>query len=755
MKKILVLTALLACLAVAAQAQARPPLAILPFTGGSGGDGETIATLLSFQQEIRAAFIPVPRTPALDAIFAEHRFQLEGLTDADTLSQIGRMLNAQYVLSGTIRSLGDRNLVIATIIHVQSFQQVAGYYRAYRIIEEVRGFLPEMASSLIATARRDTSGLPNLAVMPMEVAGLRQADAETLAMILATEIVRTRNYAVLPRTSAIESALAEMRFGLQGYTATEGMSEIGRAFNAQMALALTTRSLGTDNMFTAQILRMNDGSQLEGDFRMYNTIADGVDLMGELAILISTSPGGDRDRRLMELQLRQGRLTPVPGKCTTDQLAWLRTNAVSNTNYGIDLNVNLNIPPQSLALPSGVTNVSITLRGVGGMRTISLSANGSLFTVGSGVTFVLDSSVTLQGRDGNNQFLVQVNSGGAMIMNANSGITGNIGGGVLVSRGGDFTMHGGTISNNQGNGGADGADGRDNYQDQHGTDGSAGGIGGVHNAGTFTMNDGIIIGNNGGNGGNGGNGATGNFNGGFHGFGGWGGAGGMGGIFNTGAFVMHGGIITDNNGGIGGRGGNGNILGSGGTGGFGGVYNEGSFTMYGGNISANIGGNGGNDGLKSGREGTGSRGGGGGSGGSSGAANTGTFAMYGGTIADNTGGNIANNNYGVGGNAGLSNLGGTVVMYGGIISGNSGSRHGSEAEQGVTNAVGGVNSQGGTFQISGGTIYGSNAEARLRNSSGVIGRISFGTFNANGVFTSNGTLATTTGTIHVENGVRR
>ena len=280
----------------------QPILAILPFIGGEGGDGETIATLLSFQREIENAFTVVPRTAALDAIFAEHAFQLDGLTDADTIAGIGRMLNAEYVLSGNIRRLGGRNLILSTIIHVESFQQVAGYHRTYNTIEEVRGFLPSMARNLVATALRRDTGLPNLAILPLEIDGISAHDAETLAKILAIEIINIGNYAVLPRTSAIEAAQREMGFQMWGYTTDEGVASLGQAFNATLALAIGARRLGGENMFTAQILNVMDGSQLAGYYRIYQVIADATYLMAELAVLLTEPPGPLRNRRLAEFQ---------------------------------------------------------------------------------------------------------------------------------------------------------------------------------------------------------------------------------------------------------------------------------------------------------------------------------------------------------------------------------------------------------------------------------------------------------------------
>jgi len=296
-RRLLLVAVLLASCAAFSFSQARPVLGILPFTGGTGGDGETIATLISMEPAIMGAFTVVPRTASLNALFDEHYFQLAGLTDSDTIAGIGRMLNADYVLSGNIRRLGDRNLVIATIVNVETFEQVAGYYRTYFTIEEVRDFLPSMARSMIDNALgRGTERLPSLAMLPFAVApGIDAQDAETLSMILAIEILNTGDYVVLPRTSTIQAALEEMDFQMLGYTDDEGMAALGRAINADFVLSGGVHRLGVLNMFTAQVLRVRDGSMFAGAARDYRVIADGVNLMVELAILL-TDPEGAQER---------------------------------------------------------------------------------------------------------------------------------------------------------------------------------------------------------------------------------------------------------------------------------------------------------------------------------------------------------------------------------------------------------------------------------------------------------------------------
>jgi hypothetical protein len=160
-------------------------------------------------------------------------------------------------------------------------------------------------------------------------------------------------------------------------------------------------------------------------------------------------------------------------------LAYITTNAVSGDDYLIVLGANESISPTSLN--SLFKTVGITLLGYGSARTISLNANGSIFTVTSGVTLTLDENITLIGRSANNTSLVHVNSGN-LIMNDGAKITGNYyyssssssyGGGVYVGGSGTFTMSGGEISGN--------------------TSSSYGG--GVNNGGTFTMSGGEISGN--------------------------------------------------------------------------------------------------------------------------------------------------------------------------------------------------------------------------------------------------------------------
>jgi len=293
----------------------QPILAILPFVGGAPGDGDAISHLFVANQDLQRSFTVVPRTAVLDALFAEHLFQLGGLTDSDTIAGIGRMLNADYVLSGNIRRLGATYLIIATVVNVETFELVAGYYRPFRNIEEVMGFMPSMSRVLAnATIRQDAfaSAAPSLAIMPFAQsihAGIGEPEADTLAQILAIEILNTGSYVILPRTSTIRDALHELEFQLLGYTDDESMARLAIALNAELVLAGSAQRLGGLNMFSSNILNLRDGSLVQASpLRNFDGIADAVFIMEEISIFLTEPDRARAEARVAALQYDERRV---------------------------------------------------------------------------------------------------------------------------------------------------------------------------------------------------------------------------------------------------------------------------------------------------------------------------------------------------------------------------------------------------------------------------------------------------------------
>ncbi|MDR1257231.1 MAG: leucine-rich repeat protein [Spirochaetaceae bacterium] len=302
MKKLMFLT-VFAFLAAIAFAQTKPRLAILPFTGGTEGDGETIAMLFSYESGLSDVFTIIPRTSSIEAIMREQQFQRSsGLTDSDTIARLGRQYNADYVVAGHIQTLGESRLVLITIIHVESLRQIAGDFKEYRNIEEVQDMIPIMARRIVAASRTSGADLPRLAILPFAVpAGVNKGDAEVLAQILAVEIANSARYAVLPRTAAIQTVMTEHNIQRSSLTEADSIKAIGEAVNAQYVLAGSVRSLGRNNMFTAEIINIESAAQLEGGFVNYEAIADGLSLMADLGAKL-TARAALADQRQQEAE---------------------------------------------------------------------------------------------------------------------------------------------------------------------------------------------------------------------------------------------------------------------------------------------------------------------------------------------------------------------------------------------------------------------------------------------------------------------
>jgi hypothetical protein len=402
------------------------------------------------------------------------------------------------------------------------------------------------------------------------------------------------------------------------------------------------------------------------------------------------------------------------GGSLADKLAWLASNAESSGDYILEIEADEGIEGSSLSY-GGKENIRITLRGKGANRTVSLNDSGTLFTVGAGVTLILDSNITLQGTY-RSLPLVRVGSGGSLEMHEGAGIasdgSSSMNGGVHVQAGGTFTMNGGSIS---GGGSVSVWDGGTFTMNEGSISGGYGV--GVQAGGTFIMEGGTISDN----------------------------TVGSGGVFVRGTFTMRGGSIRDNTvvgsdksewyndrGVAGGvlvwgtfimEGGtiSGNTAGSSERGAAGGVSvsQGGTFTMEGGNISGNTADYGGGvlvkgtftmrDGSISGN--TTSSGSGGGvhigwieRGGRT--AWSGSFTMEGGTISGNTASYYGGGVFVRGGRYVNHEVGyayeSSFTMKGGSISGNTATRSGggvyvSSGEDGVAS---------GRFEKTGGTIYG-------------------------------------------------
>lgn len=291
MKKMLVLILLNSSLAYlpAAFGQNKPRLGILPFSGGSGDDGERIALFISSNIDVRDAFTVVPPNAEAKALMTELYFQSVSYTDSDTAASLGRLINADFIISGHILHLNERNLIITTIIRVATFEQLAGDFREIRTVNDFQPLLPDISSKMIAASRRDTAKLPALAIVPFNIANdtVNVPEAEIIFQILAVEIANTGKYAVLPRITTIFETLDELEYLSPGLPAEKEAEALGRSVNAGYILDVAVSGTEFGNKFAARIVRAEDGSITAENSQEYRNIDEGMRLMAELALSLA------------------------------------------------------------------------------------------------------------------------------------------------------------------------------------------------------------------------------------------------------------------------------------------------------------------------------------------------------------------------------------------------------------------------------------------------------------------------------------
>ncbi|MDR0759609.1 MAG: hypothetical protein LBF74_05795 [Treponema sp.] len=281
-------------------------IAILPFSGGSESEREGIPELFMITREMMQNFLVMPRTSITEAATKEQSFQaMSGMTDADTIARLGNQFGADYVMAGSITSVGSKNLLIVSIVRIDVIRQVAGVYLIYDSLDELNRddtILKNMAAELVEMARKAGDGIDKLALLPVAFGdGANRQEGDALAQILAIHLLRAGRYAVYPRTETLEQVQSEYDTQLKGgVTRTDEAVRAGEAVNPPYVLSVISRKIGTGTRFNASIIDLEGGYTIEGDSEQYATMGDGIAAMEFLARRLSGQEISQRERRSRE-----------------------------------------------------------------------------------------------------------------------------------------------------------------------------------------------------------------------------------------------------------------------------------------------------------------------------------------------------------------------------------------------------------------------------------------------------------------------
>ena len=294
--------------ATASFAQNEPPsVAVLDFEANGIPDyeAETLTERLRSEIQNTNAFRITDRK-LLDKILSEQALQQSGCTTDECSAEIGQLLGAQYMISGSIGKLGSTYTVESKLVSVSTGAAERTESISFKgpieelLIEmeilawEIGGLSPPQ--SLLAKRSKGgstTTKSITVAVLDFEGRGISNLEAQTLTDRFSTEISKTGG-AILVARNVVNEVMQE-----QGYTAAECSSEecaaeVGAMLGVEFMISGAIGKLGQTYTIDAKMFKVATGAAEKTINATYSGPVDG--LITEIEILaweiLSIQPPG-------------------------------------------------------------------------------------------------------------------------------------------------------------------------------------------------------------------------------------------------------------------------------------------------------------------------------------------------------------------------------------------------------------------------------------------------------------------------------
>ena len=131
--------------------QEKIKVAVLPFSSVNEEEGDTISSIFANELSKRKVYTVLTRNSQMEKAMRELNFQRKGMTDENTIAEIGKALNAKYVMAGSISKLGRNNTLVVSMINVETLENITGSSRSFRNIEDVIEYVPQIVNEITGT----------------------------------------------------------------------------------------------------------------------------------------------------------------------------------------------------------------------------------------------------------------------------------------------------------------------------------------------------------------------------------------------------------------------------------------------------------------------------------------------------------------------------------------------------------------------------------------------------------------------------
>ena len=286
-------------------AQTRPTVAVLDFDarGISQSEAATLTDRLATELGNTEAVILIERKQ-LNQIMAEQGLQQSGCVTVECVAQVGQLLGAQFMVSGSINKIGSTFTIEAKMFSVETGVNVKTVSKTHRgQIDELIPMMEAIAWELVGLDKRK---METVAVLDFEGRGISQLEAGTLTDRFTSALGKTEAVLIVARQEMNE-ILQEQGFQQkEGCTTVECAAEVGALIGVKNIINGSIGKVGETYTIDAQMIAVATGATAKTVNKTFAGKIDGLIIEIEMMAwdIVGLDPPVDLVRRQ-----RQG--TPI------------------------------------------------------------------------------------------------------------------------------------------------------------------------------------------------------------------------------------------------------------------------------------------------------------------------------------------------------------------------------------------------------------------------------------------------------------
>lgn len=243
---------------------------------------------------------------ALEKILAEQGLQQSGCTSDECVAEVGQLLGAQNMISGSIGLMGETYTIDAKLFSVETGEIERTKSVTYE--GNIEGLLTEMeilaweivglsAPAKLRLKRAGEEDRPTVAVLDFEGRGITSMEAKTLTDRFSTELSNTEKVLMVERNT-MKDVLSAQGFESGGCTSNECAAEVGALLGVQFMINGAIGKIGNTYTIDAKMFSVATGAAESMKNISYQGEVDG--LITEIEMLAWSILGLDVPDYLLE-----------------------------------------------------------------------------------------------------------------------------------------------------------------------------------------------------------------------------------------------------------------------------------------------------------------------------------------------------------------------------------------------------------------------------------------------------------------------